>query len=94
VVQGWLVGFATKDESAKPHIQKSPVFNFRQRAIRHIVLDVFLIFNPCSHSCLPRRTLVLVWIYRSCDFQAGHHIYIGKSGGHWPMDKKEGICAV
>jgi hypothetical protein len=29
-----------------------------------------------------------MWVYRSCDFKAGYHIYIGQSGGHWPMAKK------
>jgi hypothetical protein len=43
---------------------------------------------------LPDGAFVLVRIHGSCDIKAGHHIYIGQSGGHWSMTKKESIDAV
>jgi hypothetical protein len=74
--------------------RKISVFNIRQRAVTHIILYIFLISNPCSHSCLPGGALVLVRVYSSCDSKAGYHVYIGQSGGHWPVAKKKGIRAI
>jgi hypothetical protein len=59
-----------------------------------MVLDISLVSNSCFHSCLLGGAPALVWIHYSCDSQAGYHIHIGQSGGHWPMAEKEGICAV
>jgi hypothetical protein len=59
-----------------------------------MVLDISLVSNSCFHSCLLGGTLVLVWVHSSYDSQAGYHLHIGQSGGHWPMTEKEGICAV
>jgi hypothetical protein len=28
VVQSWLIGFTTEDESTQPHVQERPIFNF------------------------------------------------------------------
>jgi hypothetical protein len=94
VVQGWLIGFATKDKSAEPHVQESSVLNLRQRAIVHIVLDILFISRNCFHSSLPARAFVLIRVHGSCDIKAGHHVNIGQSGGHWYMTKKESIDAV
>jgi hypothetical protein len=40
MIQSWLIGFATEDESAQPHVQKCSVFNFTQGAIFHMILDI------------------------------------------------------
>jgi hypothetical protein len=40
MVQGWLIGFATEDESAQPHVQECPVLNFTQGTIFHMILDI------------------------------------------------------
>jgi hypothetical protein len=94
VVQGWLIGFAAKDKSAKPHIQKSSVFNLRQGPIAHMVLDILLVSRPCFHSSLPARAFVLIRIHGSCDIKTGHHVNIGQSGGHWSMTKEKSIDAI
>jgi hypothetical protein len=40
VIQSWLIGFTTEDESTQPHVQECPVFNFTQGAIFHVILDI------------------------------------------------------
>jgi hypothetical protein len=59
-----------------------------------MVLDIFFISRSCFYSSFPDGAFVLVRIHGSCDIKAGHHIYIGQSGGHWSMTKKESIDAV
>jgi hypothetical protein len=83
-----------KDKSAKPHVQKSSVFNLREGAIAHMVLDILFIFRSCFHSSLPARAFVLIRVHGSCNIKAGHHVNIGQGGGHWSMTKKESIDAV
>jgi hypothetical protein len=94
MVQSWLIGVAAKDKSAKPHVQKSSVFNLRQGAITHMVLDILFISRSCFHSSLPARAFVLVRVHRSCNIKAGHHVNIGQSGRHWSMTKEESVDAV
>jgi hypothetical protein len=59
-----------------------------------MVLDILFISRSCFHSSLPARAFVLVRVHGSYDIKAGHHLYIGQSGGHWSMTKEEGIDAV
>jgi hypothetical protein len=40
VIQSWLIGFATENESTQPHVQERPVFDFTQRAVLHVILDI------------------------------------------------------
>jgi hypothetical protein len=91
VVQSWIIGFATKEESAQPHVQESSVFNLRQGAIMHMVLDVLFISGSCFHSSLPCRAFVLIGVHGSYDIKAGHHVNIGQSGGHWSMTKRKAL---
>jgi hypothetical protein len=94
VVQSWLIGFAAKDKSAKPHVQKSSVFNLIQGAITHMILDILFISRSCFHSFLLARAFVFIRVHGSCDIKAGHHVDISQSGGHWSMTKEESIDAV
>jgi hypothetical protein len=59
-----------------------------------MVLDMLFISGSWFYSSLPDGAFVLVRIHGSFDIKAGHHIYIGQSGGHWSMTKKESIDAV
>jgi hypothetical protein len=52
VVQGGLVGFATENKSAQPHIQKGSVFNIAKRIIFHMLQDVILVAVPWLYPCL------------------------------------------
>src|SRR6187551_1475546 len=94
VVQSWLISFATKDESAQPHIQKGPVLNIRQGTIRHVILNILLVSNSCLYSCLFGGALVLVWMHSFCDIQAGHQVNIGQGRRHWSMTEEEGVCSI
>jgi hypothetical protein len=40
MIQRRLIGFTTENESAQPHVQECPVFDFTQRAILHVILDI------------------------------------------------------
>jgi hypothetical protein len=94
MVQGWLIGFATEDESAEPHVQEGPVLNFSQRTIRHMFLDIHLVPNSCFHSSLPGGAFVFLRIHGFCDIKAGHHIYIGQSRRHWSMIEEKSIDTI
>jgi hypothetical protein len=77
------------------HIFRKALYSTSDKGPSDIKFWIYLLYpNPYFHSCLSRGALVLVWIHSSCDSQAGYHVYIGQSGGHWPMAKKEGICAI
>jgi hypothetical protein len=52
VVQGGLVGFATENKSAQPHIQKGSVFNIAKGIIFHMLQDVILVAVPWLYPCL------------------------------------------
>jgi hypothetical protein len=53
-----------------------------------MVLDISLV----SNSCLLGGTLALVWIHSSYDSQAGYHVHIGQSGGHWPIAERKAFA--
>jgi hypothetical protein len=40
MIQSWLIGFTAENESTQPHVQERPVFDFTQRAIFHVILDI------------------------------------------------------
>jgi hypothetical protein len=40
MIQSGLIGFTAENEPAQPHIQECPVFDFTQRAIFHVILDI------------------------------------------------------
>jgi uncharacterized phage protein gp47/JayE len=52
VVQGGLVGFATENKSAQPHIQKGSVFNITKGIVFHMLQDVILVSVPWLYPCL------------------------------------------
>jgi hypothetical protein len=43
MIQSGLIGFTAENEPAQPHVQECPVFNFTQRAIFHVILNVGLV---------------------------------------------------
>jgi hypothetical protein len=43
---------------------------------------------------LPGGGFILERVKRSCDIEAGHHVYIGYGRRHWAMAEEEGIDAV
>jgi uncharacterized phage protein gp47/JayE len=94
VVQGGLVGFATEDKSAQPHIQECSVFNITKGIVFHVLQDVILISVPWLYPCLPRGILEFPRLDRPGDVKAGNHIHIGQGWRHWAMAKKEGIDTV
>jgi hypothetical protein len=94
VVQGGLVGLATENKSAQPHIQKGSVLNITKGIVFHMLQDVILVSIPWLYPCLARRAFEVPGLDRPCDVKAGDHIYIGQSWRHWAMPKKEGIDAI
>jgi hypothetical protein len=40
MIQSGLIGFTAEDEPAQPHVQEYLVFDFTQRAIFHVILDI------------------------------------------------------
>jgi hypothetical protein len=94
VIQGRLIGFATEDESAQPHVQKCPVFNFTKGIVLHVLQDVILVSVAWFHPCLPRRVFEFPRLNRSCNVKAGDHIHIGQSWRHRAVAKEEGVDAV
>jgi hypothetical protein len=94
VIQGRLIGFATEDKSAQPHIQKCPIFDITKGIVSHVLQDVILVSVPRLHPCLPRRIFEFPRLNRPCDVKAGDHIHISQGWRHWAMAKKEGVDAV
>jgi hypothetical protein len=94
VIQGRLIGFATEDKSAQPHIQKCPVFDITKGIVSHVLQDVILLPVPWLHPCLPRRIFEFPRLNRSCDVKASDHIHIGQGWRHWAMTEEEGVDAV
>jgi hypothetical protein len=52
MVQSGLVGFATENESAQPHVQKSSVFNIAKGIVFHVLQDIILVAVPWLYPCL------------------------------------------
>jgi uncharacterized phage protein gp47/JayE len=52
VVQGRLVGFASENKSAQPHIQKGYVFNITKGIVFHMLQYVILVSVPWLYPCL------------------------------------------
>jgi hypothetical protein len=94
VVQGRLVGFATKDKSAQPHIQECSVFNITKGIVFHVLQDVILISVPWLYPYLLRGILEFPRLNRPSDVKAGNHIHIGQGWRHWAMAKKESVDTV
>jgi hypothetical protein len=52
MIQSGFVGFATKDKSAQPHVQKGSVFNFAKGIISHVLQNIILVAIPWLYPCL------------------------------------------
>jgi hypothetical protein len=59
-----------------------------------MILDIGFVSTSYLHSFLPGGVFILKGIHRSCDIEAGHHVYIGQGRRHWAVAKEEGIDAI
>jgi hypothetical protein len=77
------------------------VFQARGRALGYLVEEKLdeslvrlrlLVEEKLDESLV--RLRLLVEDTQFLDSQAGYHVYISQSGGHWAVAEKEGICAI
>jgi hypothetical protein len=94
MIQSGLISFTAENEPAQWHVQECPIFDFTQRAIFYVILDIWFVSTSWFHSCLPCGAFEFSGVHRSWNVKAGEHVHVGPSWGHWAMTKEKGIDAV